>query len=116
MTNFEKITASPDVLGEFLASLPVATGPWDEEFHRAFCDSCEVPECGMETCPHKGNRQLWWLTMGDKADEEKNLVVIDYDQDMENVILSQLPARDIQAGTQTAWKPLRFQNGRLQQG
>lgn len=42
MTNFEKVTASPDVLGEFLASLPVATGPWDEEFHRAFCDSCEL--------------------------------------------------------------------------
>ena len=61
MTNFEKITASPDVLGEFLASLPVATGPWDEEFHRAFCDSCELLECRAETCPYKGNRPLWWL-------------------------------------------------------
>lgn len=53
MTNFEKVTASPDVLGEFLASLPVATGPWDEEFHRAFCDSCELLECRAETCPYK---------------------------------------------------------------
>ncbi len=61
MTNFEKVTASPDVLGEFLASLPVATGPWDEEFHRAFCDSCELLECRAETCPYKGNRPLWWL-------------------------------------------------------
>ena len=29
MTNFEKITASPEALGQFLAELPVATGPWD---------------------------------------------------------------------------------------
>ena len=34
MTNFEKITETPEALGEFLASLPVATGSWDEEFHR----------------------------------------------------------------------------------
>ena len=37
MSNFEKITATPEALGAFLASLPVATGPWDEEFHRTFC-------------------------------------------------------------------------------
>lgn len=59
MTNFEKITASPEVLGEFLASLPVATGPWDKEFHRAFC---ELLECRTQTCPYKGNRLLWWLS------------------------------------------------------
>ncbi len=29
MTNFEKITEMPESLGEFLASLPVAIGPWD---------------------------------------------------------------------------------------
>lgn len=75
MTNFEKITASPDVLGEFLASLPVATGPWDEEFHRAFCDSCELLECRAETCPHKGNRQLWWLMMGAKQGEVPGISV-----------------------------------------
>ncbi|MEY8388211.1 hypothetical protein AALC17_13110 [Oscillospiraceae bacterium 38-13] len=45
MTNFEKITASPEVLGEFLASLPVATGPWDESFHEKFCASCEREGC-----------------------------------------------------------------------
>ena len=171
MTNFEKITASPEALGEFLASLPVATGPWDEEFHRAFCDSCKLLECGPENCPHKGNRPLWWLnqaaegqsrivmwvkrdgyrkameefagkirearserekTTGDKTfthlealltelvevlmPDEKCRVVMDYDPDAENIILSQLPVRDIQAGTQTTRKPLRFQNGRLQQG
>ena len=171
MTNFEKITVSPEALGEFLASLPVATGPWDEEFHRASCDSCEVLECRAETCPHKGNRPLWWLNQaaggqsrivmwvkkdsyrktmeefagkirearservkatGDKSfthlealltelvevllPDEKCRVVMDYDPDAENIILSQLPVRDIQEGTQPAWKPLRFQNGRLKQG
>ena len=48
--------------------------------------------------------------------DEKCRVVMDYDPDAENIILSQLPVRDIQAGTQTTRKPLRFQNGRLQQG
>ena len=31
-----KCNASPDVLGEFLASLTVATRPWDKGFHRSF--------------------------------------------------------------------------------
>ena len=70
MTNFEKVTASPDVLGEFLASLPVATGPWDEEFHRAFCDSCELLECRAETCPYKGNRPLWWLMQEAEVEQD----------------------------------------------
>ena len=75
MSNFEKNTASPDALGEFLASLPVATGPWDEEFHRAFCDSCELSECRTETCPHKGNRPLWWLMLGSKEGKAPGLMV-----------------------------------------
>ena len=62
MTQFEKITESPDALGAFLASLPVIDGPWDKEFHRAFCDFCELLECRTETCPYKGNRLLWWLS------------------------------------------------------
>ena len=63
MTNFEKIAASPEALGEFLASLPVATGPWDKEFHRAFCDSCERENCDEGKCPHNAERDnpLWWL-------------------------------------------------------
>ena len=75
MTNFEKVTASPDVLGEFLASLPVATGPWDEEFHRAFCDSCELLECRAETCPHKGNRPLWWLNQVETGEGQNQIVL-----------------------------------------
>lgn len=52
MSNFEKITATPEALGAFLASLPVATGPWDESFHEKFCASCEREECDTEHCPH----------------------------------------------------------------
>ena len=75
MTNFEKITETPEALGEFLASLPVATGSWDEEFHRTFCDSCELLECRTETCPHKGDRPLWWLAMGGKPGEAPGLSI-----------------------------------------
>lgn len=77
MTNFEKITASPEALGEFLASLPVATGPWDKEFHRAFCDSCERENCDGKRCPHqdKRNNPLWWLMLGGKEGEVPGLTV-----------------------------------------
>ncbi|WP_204789831.1 hypothetical protein [Oscillibacter sp. CU971] len=63
MTNFEKITASPETLGTFLASLPIASGPWDEAFHRMFCDGCQVEDCDGQGCPHKVERgnPLWWL-------------------------------------------------------
>lgn len=64
MSNFEKITATPEALGAFLASLPVATGPWDESFHEKFCASCEREECDTEHCPHQNERNnpTWWLT------------------------------------------------------
>ena len=77
MTNFEKITASPEALGEFLASLPVATGPWDKEFHRAFCDSCERENCDGKRCPHQDKRYnpLWWLMLGSKEGEVPGLTV-----------------------------------------
>ncbi len=63
MTNFEKIAASPETLGTFLASLPIASGPWDEAFHRMFCDGCQVEDCDGQGCPHKVERgnPLWWL-------------------------------------------------------
>ena len=63
MTNFGKITASPETLGTFLASLPIASGPWDEAFHRMFCDGCQVEDCDGQGCPHKVERgnPLWWL-------------------------------------------------------
>ncbi len=36
MTNFEKITETPEALGELLASLTVIDSPWEDAFHKAF--------------------------------------------------------------------------------
>lgn len=65
MTQFEKITASPEALGAFLASLPVLQGPWDDAFHRTFCDTCRVEDCDAEGCPHQAERNnpTWWLKL-----------------------------------------------------
>ena len=41
MTNFEKITETPEALGELLASLTVIDSPWEDAFHKAFCADCE---------------------------------------------------------------------------
>lgn len=63
MNNFERITASPEVLADFLAALPVLSGPWDDDFHRTFCDSCPAENCDAENCPHQAERNnpAWWL-------------------------------------------------------
>lgn len=58
MTQFEKITASPEALGAFLASLPVLQGPWDDAFHRAFCDTCDAENCHH---PTERDNPTWWL-------------------------------------------------------
>ena len=49
MTEFEKITASPAVLGAFLGSLPCLEGPWDDAFHREFCDKCKAENGPVRT-------------------------------------------------------------------
>ena len=63
MTNFEKITETPEALGAFLASITVADGPWEEAFHRMFCDGCQAENCDAENCPHNAERDnpMWWL-------------------------------------------------------
>ena len=63
MNNFERITASPETLGEFLAALNVADPPWDDDFHREFCDGCGEENCDAENCPHNEARgdPLRWL-------------------------------------------------------
>ena len=75
MTNFEKITETPETLGTVLASLPIASGPWDEAFHRMFCDGCQAEDCGVQDCPHKVERgnPLWWLMReaGEKQGRQK---------------------------------------------
>lgn len=66
-TNFANLTQSPEVLGAFLSSLPVLEGPWDEEFHRRYCDGCTRADCdGGEGCPNseQRNNPLWWLKLG----------------------------------------------------
>lgn len=62
-TYFDKITASPEVLGEFLGSLPVLQGPWDDDFQRTFCATCEAENCDAENCHHQAERNnpTWWL-------------------------------------------------------
>ena len=77
MTNFEKITETPEALGEFLASLPVADGPWDVEFRKAFCAKCERENCDGKRCPHKAERNnpLWWLKLGEKQGEVPGLSI-----------------------------------------
>ena len=68
MNNFEKVTASLETLGAFLASLPVADGPWDGEFQKRFCAGCEREDCDAAPCPHQEerNRPTWWLELDAK--------------------------------------------------
>ena len=73
MNNFERITASPEALGDFLGALPILSGPWDDDFHRVFCDSCDAENCDAENCDaencdaencaHQAERNspTWWL-------------------------------------------------------
>lgn len=63
MTNFEKITASPEALAEVLGSIEALTSPWEYAFCRTFCDDCKAENCDAENCPHAADRgnPLWWL-------------------------------------------------------
>lgn len=63
MNNFERITTSPEALGDFLGALPILSGPWDDDFHRVFCDSCDAENCDAENCAHQAERNspTWWL-------------------------------------------------------
>lgn len=64
MTNFEKITETPEALGELLASLTVIDSPWEDAFQKAFCAGCGLENCDVVKCPHDAERNnpLWWLT------------------------------------------------------
>ena len=71
MSNFEKITASPETLSAFLKSLPTANSPWDEEFHKVFCAACDRKDCDGTPCKHQDKRgnPLWWLTRTAKREK-----------------------------------------------
>lgn len=62
-TYFDKITASPAVLAEFLASIPTLETPWDEVFQRTYCATCSAENCDAENCPHQVERNSpeWFL-------------------------------------------------------
>ena len=60
MNIYQKLTESPEALADFLRRLPVLTAPWDEAFHRAYCDKCSAEDCGG--CAHaERNSPFWWL-------------------------------------------------------
>ena len=63
MTNFEKITRSPEALADFLGSIMAIDCQWDHDFARAFCDDCPRENCDKDQCPHteERNNPLWWL-------------------------------------------------------
>lgn len=82
MTEFERITQSPETLGAFLASLPCIDGPWDVEFQKRFCSGCARADCdGAEPCPHAAERSNpgWWLTLaaGQTAGTETHVIDLD---------------------------------------
>ena len=82
MTEFERITQSPEMLGAFLASLSCIEGPWDVEFQKRFCSRCARADCdGAEPCPHAAERSNpgWWLTLAAEQAAGTEMHVIDLD-------------------------------------
>lgn len=67
MNNFQRITASPESLADFLRTIPAIETPWDDAFHRICCDSCKEDVCDDCRRPERDN-PLWWL--GLPAEEE----------------------------------------------
>lgn len=66
VTQFERLTKSPEVLGAFLAGLPILEGPWDEEFQRRYCSGCGKVSCDDGSrCPYEDKRSNpgWWLKL-----------------------------------------------------
>ena len=63
ITYFEKITASPEALAAFLASIPALDTPWDKVFQRTYCVVCSAENCDAENCPHQAERNspAWFL-------------------------------------------------------
>ena len=47
--------------GDFLGALPILSGPWDDDFHRVFCDSCDAENCDAENCAHQTERNSPYL-------------------------------------------------------
>lgn len=63
MNVFDRITATPQALADFLQAIPAINAPWDDAFHRIYCDQC--------ACPNEALRgsALWYLTLPAEAAE-----------------------------------------------
>lgn len=68
MNIYQKLTESPEALADFLRRLPVLTAPWDEAFHRAYCDKCSAEDCGGCVHPERNN-PLWYLGLSAEVAE-----------------------------------------------
>ena len=55
-TVFEAVTKDAATLAALLGSLPVLEAPWDDEFHKRFCSSCDAENCDAENCPNNAFR------------------------------------------------------------
>jgi len=64
-TVFEAVTKDAATLAALLGSLPVLEAPWDDEFHKRFCSSCDAENCDAENCPNNAfrNNPEWWLSL-----------------------------------------------------
>ncbi len=69
MTEYERITESPQALAAFLRELPVLEAPWDQAFQKQYCAGCAAEDC--DTCPNEAcrNNPAWWLAQ--TATEER---------------------------------------------
>ena len=69
MTQYERITESPQVLAAFLRELPVLEAPWDQAFQKQYCAGCAAEDC--DACPNEAcrNNPAWWLAQA--ATEER---------------------------------------------
>jgi len=124
MNNFEKV-AAPEMLGAFLSSLHIATGPWDESFHRTFCDSCEREDCDVEHCLHqtKRNNPTWWSKLGGPS-ETRALepgVIVKLENPLrvniraarhESLLSEMLDGENAGARLKAAWQTAEMQNRR----
>lgn len=69
MNVFDRITASPQALADFLQAIPAINAPWDDAFRRIYCDQCAAENC--DNCPNEALRgsALWYLTLPAEAEE-----------------------------------------------
>lgn len=68
VTNFQRITRSPEALAAFLRSLSVLSAPWDDAFHSRVCDGCEAEDCDSCRREERDN-PLWWLDLAAEGEE-----------------------------------------------